>query len=66
MIDNVTKEEKNVLLQKRINNLAKNPMLTLWEKEFLNSVSSQIRIRELSDKQLKIIDKINHKYTRKK
>jgi len=61
MIDNVSKEEKKVLLQKAVHNLLNDPRLNSWEKDFLVSINNQLLIRDLSEKQLSILNKIREK-----
>lgn len=62
MLDNITKEERKVLLQKLINDLANRPDLTSWEKDFLASIKKHLVFRDLSDKQLNVINKLKKKY----
>jgi hypothetical protein len=61
MIENINKEEKRVLLQKSIRGLLSDSRLNDWEKEFLSSISKQLAIRSLSEKQLHILNKIRRK-----
>ena len=58
MIDNVSKEEKKVLLQKVVRDLLNDPRPNAWEKEFLASINDQLLARDLSEKQLSILNKI--------
>ena len=62
MIDNVSKEEEKVLLQKVVHNLLSDPRPNAWEKEFLASISDHLLTRDLSEKQLNVLNKIKHKY----
>lgn len=61
MIGNVSKEEQNVLLQKAVRGLLNDPRPDAWEKEFLASISGQLLVRELSEKQLAILNRIRQK-----
>lgn len=61
MIDNVSKEEQKVLYQKTIRDLLNKKRLNEWEKNFLLSINDQLLVRDLSDKQLKTLNKIRHK-----
>ncbi len=61
MIDNVSKEEEKVLLQKVVHNLLNDPRTNAWEKEFLASVNDRLLVRDLSEKQLSILNKIRQK-----
>lgn len=61
MIDNVSKEEEKVLLQKGVHNLLNDPRPNAWEKEFLVSINDQLLVRDLSEKQLSILNKIRQK-----
>ncbi|MBI2232962.1 MAG: hypothetical protein HYU56_03500 [Candidatus Aenigmarchaeota archaeon] len=62
MIDNVSKEEQKVLYQKVIRGLLKDRRLSTWEKEFLASINDQLLVRDLSKKQLSILNKIRQRY----
>jgi archaellum biogenesis protein FlaJ (TadC family) len=62
MINNITKEEKNVLLKNLISRLANMDNLTEWEKSFLESVKKQLSFRDLSEKQINVLNKIKKKY----
>jgi len=64
MIENITKDEKKVLLLNLISKLTNVPELTTWEKDFLESVKKQLSFRDLSDKQLNVINKMKEKYNK--
>ncbi len=61
----LTKEEEKVLIQKLIKKLLNNPGLSPWEKEFLASINDQILFRDLSEKQLNVLNKLKRKYNQK-
>lgn len=52
MLENVTKEEEKVLLQKLVSDLVNDPAPNSWEKEFLANINDQLLVRDLSEKQL--------------
>ena len=59
------KEEEKVLNQKLVNNLLNDRRLNAWEKEFLASIKDQILVRDLSEKQLSVLNKVKQKYSNK-
>lgn len=61
MLENVTKEEEKVLIQKVVYDLLNDPRPNAWEKEFLASINDQLLVRDLSEKQLSVLDKIKQK-----
>ncbi len=58
------KEEEKVLLQKTVRSLLNDSRLNEWEKDFLASISSQLRARDMSDKQLNVLNRIKQKYAK--
>ena len=62
MIDNINREEEKVLLQKVVYGMLNDPRLNVWEREFLASISDQLLARDLSEKQLGVLNKIRQKY----
>lgn len=63
MLENLSKEEKKVILKKLVNELI-NKNLTQWENDFLNSVKRQIKKKELTEKQIKVLEKLRKKYVK--
>lgn len=61
MLESITQDEQKVLLQNLIAELAANPKTNSWEKEFLASVSQQLIYRDLSEKQIAVINKMKQK-----
>ncbi len=62
MLDNVTKDEEKVLIQKLVHDLLNDQRTNAWEKEFLVSINDQLLVRDLSEKQLSVLNKIKKKY----
>ncbi len=56
------KEEEKVLIQKAVHNLMNDSGLNAWEKEFLASINDQLHSRDLSEKQIHVLNKIKQKY----
>lgn len=52
-----SKEEEKVLLQKAIRNLLSKPV-NEWERKFLQSIEEQILNRDLSPKQMRILNEM--------
>ncbi len=65
MLENVTKEEEKVLVQKVVHDLLNDPRPNAWEKEFLTSINDQLLVRDLSEKQLSVLNKIKQKCSQK-
>ena len=65
MLENVTKEEEKVLIQKVVYDLLNDPRPNVWEKEFLASINDQLLVRDLSEKQLSVLNKIRQKCAKK-
>lgn len=63
--DSISREEEKVLLQKRVRNLLNDPRLNAWEKNFLASINDQLLVRDLSEKQLGILNKIRQRCNQK-
>ena len=61
-MSDLTKEEESVLMQKLVGKLASDPRLTDWEKEFLENIKQQIISRDLTGKQLAVLNKIKKRY----
>ncbi len=59
----LSREENKVLAQKLVRHLLKDARLNAWEKEFLSSISSQLLVKDLSEKQLNVLEKIKQKYS---
>jgi len=57
----IKKEEEKVLLQNLINRLLKDTRTNAWVKDFLASIGDHIRVRDLSEKQMNILNKIKQK-----
>ena len=62
MIGNVSREEEIVLLQKAVNNLLNDTRLNAWEREFMASINARIPAGGLSEKQLRVLNRIRNKY----
>lgn len=62
MIGNITKEEGKVLIQKVVHGLLNDTRPNTWEKEFLSNINDQLPVRDLSEKQLSVLNKIKQKY----
>lgn len=60
----IKKEEEKVLMQKLVKNLIHDSRLNLWEKEFIESINQQITSKDLTEKQLNILNKIRQKYAK--
>ena len=65
MIEKMKKEEYAVLIRKLANNLINEPRLNPWEKEFVANITQQIVSKDLTEKQLNVLNKIKQKYARK-
>lgn len=65
MIDNITKDERKVLLQKTIMKLMNDPRVNSWEKEFLSSIHEKILTTDLTEKQTNVLNRIRRKCTDK-
>ena len=64
MTRELKKEEEKVLAKKHINNLINDPRLNQWEKDFLFSIKQKIITRDLTEKQMSILNKIRQKYVK--
>ena len=61
----VPKKEEKVLLQKFINRALHDQRLTPWERDFLKSIEKQILNRDLTERQLAVLNRIKQKYSQK-
>ncbi|MDI6721192.1 MAG: hypothetical protein QMD85_02285, partial [Candidatus Aenigmarchaeota archaeon] len=50
-----------ILLKKLVNDLMNDTRTNEWEREFLASISGQILDRDLSERQMAVLDKIKKK-----
>ena len=57
-----TKDEEKVLLLGIINKLVADQRVTVWEREFLESISKQMTSKDLTEKQMIVLSKIRQKY----
>lgn len=62
MLENVTKEEEKILLQKLVRGMMNDPRPNAWEREFLVSIYDQLLARDLSEKQMNVLNTIKQKY----
>ena len=61
MIKDLNKEERQLLLEKLIDKLL-NKSLTKWEQNFLKSVKKQIKQKNLTEKQISVLENLKKKY----
>ncbi len=65
MTEKMKKEEEAVLIQKLVNNLINDSRLKPWEKEFLASIKQQTKSKDLTEKQLSVLNKMKQRYAGK-
>ena len=64
MSKEMKKEEEMVLQQNFVKRMINDPRLNSWERGFLISIEKQIPNRDLTEKQLNILNKMKEKYGR--
>ena len=61
-MQDITREEENVIIQGTIRRLRNDGRLNDWEMEFLDNVSERIQRVDLSAKQMGILNGLKNKY----
>lgn len=62
MLNNITREETRVLLQKMIGEIMNIPGISEWDMNFLSNIRHRLVSRDLTEKQANILNKIKRKY----